>query len=303
MGTGQEGLRAKNSAEKRENSIFKMFLLLQHRASACCPISIGRSNFQIRTKSNVIHRQNRNFMRYLLLFMLLVGVFVIGKHSCFMSIPGFGGVHGEGPVKTETRDISGFHALDLDLSGDVDVSISDQYSVEVSAQGNLLPLLKTEIVDGKLRIYFEGSVSTNEPVHIRVSAPAFDAMEVSGSGKITTITPIKSDQLKLAISGSGDLVLPQTDLRDVSVEIGGSGTVEIGGTANQLDVQVSGSGDVKGKNLTTAICKAEINGSGSVTCDVSQKLDAHVSGSGDVFYTGNPEVQMDVAGSGSVKKI
>ncbi len=242
-------------------------------------------------------------MRYLLLFMLLVGLFVVGKRGCSWSIHGFGGTHGEGPVKNETRAVEGFHGIDLQLSGEVEVTVSDQYSVEVSAQENLLPLLKTEVVDGQLKIYFEGNVSCDDPVRVRVSAPSFDAFEISGSGKITTASVIKSDRLALNITGSGDLILPQTEVREAAVDISGSGTVQIGGTANQLDATVSGSGDVQGKNFTTAICKANIGGSGTVTCDVSQRLEAEVTGSGDVFYTGNPEVQMEVSGSGSVKKI
>ena len=39
-------------------------------------------------------------MRYLLIFMFLVGIFVVGKRSFNFS---FGGTKGTGPMKTETR--------------------------------------------------------------------------------------------------------------------------------------------------------------------------------------------------------
>ena len=90
-------------------------------------------------------------MRYLLIFMFLVGIFVVGKRSFNFS---FGGTKGTGPMKTETRSARDFHAVELDLSGDVELRIAEQYSVEVQAQENLLPLLKTEVDNGRLRIYF-----------------------------------------------------------------------------------------------------------------------------------------------------
>lgn len=241
-------------------------------------------------------------MRNLLIFMLLVAIFVVGKKGCSMHWNLFANVRGEGPVQTETRTAEGFHGIDMSLAGTVEATVSEQYSVEVSAQGNLLPHLKTEVSDGVLKIYFDENVSTSEPVTIRVSAPAYDAFSLSGSGKINLNSPLKNERLNLDISGAGDLVMPQIDIRETKIDISGSGTVEIGGTGNKVEAHVSGSGDVRGQNFTVAVCDVNVSGSGTLRCDVSQTLDAHVSGSGNVFYTGNPEVKSDVSGSGEVKK-
>ncbi|HNE27668.1 MAG TPA: head GIN domain-containing protein [Saprospiraceae bacterium] len=242
-------------------------------------------------------------MRNLLLFMLLVAIFVVGKRGCSWHWNIFSNVRGEGPVQTETRTVEGFHGVDLSLAGTVEATVSDQYSVEVSAQGNLLPHLKTEVNDGILKVYFDDNVSSSESVTIRVSAPAYDAFTLSGSGKIALNSPLKNERLDLDISGSGDLILPQIDIRETNIDIAGSGTVEIGGTGNKVDAQVSGSGDVRASNFTVAICHAEVTGSGTLRCDVSQELDASVSGSGNVYYTGNPGVKENVSGSGEIKKV
>lgn len=242
-------------------------------------------------------------MRYLLVFMLLVGVFVLGKRSCTASFFSFGSVRGEGPVQTETRVASGFHAIALDMAGDVEVTVGEQYFVEVQAQQNLLPLLKTVVEDGRLRIFFDQNVSFSEGVKVRVSAPAFDAFSIGGSGKITVGSPLNTERLTLDIAGSGDIILPQAEAGEIACIIHGSGGVQLGGTTNQFDVRISGSGDVRAKDLTAANCKADIGGAGTVTCNVTQTLRADISGSGDVFYTGSPTVETQVSGSGSVEKI
>lgn len=245
-------------------------------------------------------------MRYLLIFMLLVGVFVIGKRSCNFNSNGFMfgvGVRGEGPAKSETRSVSDFHAVALELSAEVEVSVAETYFVEVRAQENLLPILKTEVDNGTLKIYFSENVSYSEDLKIRISAPAFDALSIGGSGTIRVLTPLQSEKMNLAIAGSGDIYLSQGDFGDLSTSIAGSGGIELGGRTNHMKSEIAGSGDVKAKSMTTNELDVSISGSGSVTCDVVQTLDARISGSGDVFYSGSPSVDTDVSGSGKVKKL
>ncbi len=232
-------------------------------------------------------------MRYLLLFMLLVGIFVVGKRSFHFS---FMGTKGKGPVKTETRNVSDFHGIELNLSGDVEVRVADQFSVEVQAQENLLPLLKTEVENGQLRIYFDENVSNSDNLKILVSGPSFDNLNVAGSGKITVTTPIQSERMTAAISGSGDLIIQQATFGALECSISGSGGMELGGTANATEIHISGSGDVNAKQLTSNELRAEIAGSGSVTANVVQVLKADIAGSGDIFYTGDPSVESNVAG-------
>lgn len=241
-------------------------------------------------------------MRYLLIFMLLVGLFMFGRRSCHINSFGFG-IKGEGPVRTETRDVSDFHAVEVAVAGDVEVSVAENYFVEVQTHENLMPVLKTKVENGTLKIYFDESVSYSEGLKIRVSAPAFDQFTLGGSGTIKVITPIRSDKMALDIAGSGDIFVPQGEFNTLTTSIAGSGGIEIGGTAGILKSEIAGSGDVKGKQLTARELDASIAGSGSVTCDVVEILKAEIAGSGDIFYSGDPQVDADVSGSGKVKRL
>lgn len=242
-------------------------------------------------------------MRNLLIFMLLVAVFVIGERNCNGLQFGFGGVSGSGPIQTETRSASGFHGIDLQISGDVEVTVGENYAVEISAQQNLLPLLKTAVEDGSLRIYSDDNFNTSEAIKIRVTAPALDQLSLGGSGSIRVLNALRAEKMDIAVAGSGDIYCLQGDFGYLSVSIAGSGGVELGGKANDMRTDISGSGDVRAKILTTNTLKVGISGSGTVSADVSANLRADISGSGDVFYSGSPSVETNVSGSGSVKKI
>lgn len=239
-------------------------------------------------------------MRYLLVFMLLVGIFVLGKNSCHFS--GLGGVKGEGPLQSETRTVSDFKRIQLDIAGDVEVTTGD-FSVQVSAQGNLLPLLKTVSENGTLKIYFEDNVSYSENILIKVSAPAFEAFSVSGSGEINCLSPIQAEHLDIAIGGSGDVAMTQSNINSLECSVSGSGGIVLGGKANSARIDISGSGEVEAKKLEINELRTAISGSGTITANVVQVLKASVSGSGDVFYLGDPTVESSVSGSGAIKKI
>lgn len=241
-------------------------------------------------------------MRYLLVFMLFVGIFVIGKKSCNSFHFGMG-KRGTGPARTEQRQASNFHAIDLNVAAKVEVSVSENYFVEVEAQENLLPILKTEVENGTLRIYFDENVSYSKDLKIRISAPAFDAFTVAGSGELRVLSAIRSEKMDLVIAGSGDIYIPQGEFGTVKTTISGSGEVELGGKAERMYSEIAGSGDVNAKSFTINDLEASIAGSGSVTCDVARTLKADIAGSGDVFYSGNPSVNADVSGSGKVSKL
>jgi hypothetical protein len=254
-------------------------------------------------KTDIISKQNQFLMRNLLIFMFLVGVFVIGKSSCNNFSWVFGGVSGTGPVKTETRNVSNFNAINLEMPADVEVTIGEQFFVEVTTQENLLPILKTYVEDGVLQIHADQNIRSSKEMTIRITAPTFEKFSVSGSGSIQIANAIQAEKMSLNIAGSGDIISQQSAFSELQTSIAGSGTIELGGKANDMKADISGSGDIKAKSLTTNNLKVSISGSGTVTADVVAELDASISGSGDVFYTGSPSVQTSVGGSGSVKKL
>jgi hypothetical protein len=242
-------------------------------------------------------------MRNLLLFMLLVGIFVIGSRSCNGFHLGFGGISGTGPVQTETRAVQNFHGIHIDMSADAEVSIGEQYLVEVAAQQNLLPIIQTKEENGILRIFSSDNFNTSEPIKIRITLPALDQLNVSGSGAVKVITGLTAESFNINIGGSGEVSCMQCTFGKLETSISGSGEITLGGKCNDWRADISGSGEALAKSFTSNTLDVSISGSGSVTADVTTVLNAQVSGSGDVFYTGSPTVNSSVSGSGAVKKL
>ncbi len=245
-------------------------------------------------------------MRYLLIFMLLVAIFVLGSRSCDNDGWSFNlgnGVQGKGAAKTETRTARDFHAVEAKIPGNIEVRVADNYAVEVQAQENLLPLLVTEVINGSLHIYFKENVSNADDLLVRISGPSFDELSVSGSGEMDVLSPLSGNELLLAIGGSGSIRLPEANMQILNCSIAGSGDVEVGGKSKEAFYEISGSGDIMAKKLIAETGKANIAGSGSITCNMTEWLKANIAGSGDIYYAGAGSVETSVAGSGTVKKV
>jgi hypothetical protein len=210
--------------------------------------------------------------------------------------------YGRGDLVSEDRDEKDFHAIYLDASGDVEVTKDSVFHVEVSCEENIIDDLETEVEDGVLKIYFTRSV-VNTDLRVRVSAPGFDAFEVSGSGDIVVKKAISGTKLSVNVDGSGSVDVQDASFDEAKVTISGSGDVILDGMAEHLDVSVSGSGDLDALDFPVKTARVNVSGSGKVLLDVSNFLEAIVSGSGDIEYRGNPTVDKQVSGSGSVRKL
>ncbi|HFA50013.1 MAG TPA: DUF2807 domain-containing protein [Bacteroidetes bacterium] len=210
------------------------------------------------------------------------------------------GVKGEGPKVTRTLDLSSFDALSLGIDAELYLSQGIQ-SVKIEGQQNILDLINTDVKDNKWKIRFSENVRNYEKIKIWVSIPHLTKAGVSGSGDIVGQTPFKNlDDLKLAVSGSGDIEL-DADSRSLEGAVSGSGRIHVDGNTGDCEFRISGSGDIDAYGLVSENCKVKISGSGDASVNVNNSLEVGIAGSGDVYYKGRPKVRSKISGSGDVQ--
>lgn len=225
------------------------------------------------------------------IFMLL-----FGTSSCLDEMF----IEGNGIARTETRHAEGFD--EIASSGDFEVTVipGASYSVEITAESNLLPYISTN-VDGKtLKIRTTGihSLRQNLPIEIYITTPVLNGLSLSGSGFIHTGS-FMGDDFNVSVSGSGEIKTTVSCLI-VSANVSGSGTVSIEGETLDSHFVISGSGKIKTYDLVQDNCEAVISGSGDMFLNASRTIDARISGSGRVYYVGHPAIRTSISGSGKV---
>jgi len=210
---------------------------------------------------------------------------------------------GSGNVAEETRNVDPFHSVDSRISGDIFVEQGSGSNLKIEAEDNLLPLLETSMENGVLVIRSEKCIRPLKPIKIYAGMDEVRSLSLSGSGDITGTTPIDTENLELAIIGSGDIEM-QVNASSLKSLVSGSGNFLLEGDAATHEIEIDGSGDVDALGLRTEVTRVKIDGSGDAKVYTDRELDVEISGSGSVFYWGDPEkFNTQVSGSGKIGKI
>jgi len=213
------------------------------------------------------------------------------------------GVTGNGNIRTEKRNTGNFSAVKTSGSIDIEISSGDAYSVSAEDDDNVLPYIVTEVNDGILNVHYkDGSSINSDHAKVYVTAPSLDKLSISGSGNITIQDILKNlREIEMNISGSGDIT-GKVDAPSINVSVAGSSNVSLTGRTKDFTSTVSGSGDINCSGLESENATVKVSGSGNAHVFASVHLSATVIGSGDVYYRGNPSSpEIHTTGSGSVE--
>lgn len=137
-------------------------------------------------------------------------------------------------------------------------------------------------------------------VYVQVEMRQLRQLSVSGASDVQAPGLLRADQLKLSISGAGNVKLDQLQARQLVFSISGAGDGQLGGRVDELALQISGKGKVVADRLQTQRARVGVSGLGNVVLWVTEDLNAHISGIGSVDYFGNPAVQRSVSGMGNI---
>ncbi len=194
---------------------------------------------------------------------------------------------GNGPSVAETRATGNFTGINNTGSFSVFVSRSDEFSVEVVAQENLLPIIETYVSGYTLIIETKNGTCfrSDLPVEVYVTLPELEVLKLSGSGKLIAdiaenpvfecsnsgsgfvgVDTVYAAILSIGNSGSGTVNVLESHVSDMNLVQSGSGTIESGiayGT-EEVTIRHSSSGRVKANLVDGSLISATMSGSGSI---------------------------------------
>jgi hypothetical protein len=200
--------------------------------------------------------------------------------------------------------VAAFTGVENTTSFNVEIISDTAYSVEVTADENLLPFIDTYVRSNTL-IIATGNQCINpvRQVRIEVHLPVLEEIELTGSGDIEVFN-IDGINFSVKNSGSGDIDLNNIFLTsEIKISVYGSGDVMANGKADEGLYEIFGSGDILADDLQVNVCRVINSGSGDVYCYVYESLDVEINGSGDVLYSGPVDpsnIQLDDNGSGDL---
>ena len=167
---------------------------------------------------------------------------------------------GSGRIVTETRQVSGFDEVELSYPAEVLIQQGNTESLEVEADDNLLPNLKTQVRNGKLEIFYRREdgkhVNPTKTPKITIVVKDLSDVDFNSAGELT-IEKLKTDNLGVSLSGAGNLNLEDIQVKGLGVNLSGAGSVTASGSAEDLDMNISGFAGISTVRLRALISAAQ----------------------------------------------
>jgi hypothetical protein len=210
---------------------------------------------------------------------------------------------GSGNVTTMNRNVTSFSSVKIEGGLTVSIKNDSVSKVEVITDDNIQPYILTYVNGNTLTVEtnYRKCIKKSTMMHINISAPLYEKIELRGSGNVMGSDTIKGDQMRIVLDGSGNISLTAA-ANDLNAKINGSGHLELYGTANSMTETINGSGSIEGFGFAANTAHAHISGSGLIETNAVSSLNATIKGSGNISYSGNPVVKSNVDGSGSVSR-
>jgi len=211
----------------------------------------------------------------------------------------FGCERGGGATVLEEFLVDDFDGVDLQIGATTYLRQGPAARVRVEGYANLVDRLDLRVRNGVLEIDFDGCVRNLDDFSVFITVPDLEYLRLSASGTIFSENTLLLDDLDLELLGSGhvDLLL---EAEELDVELSGSGDIRLDGIADELDLELAGSGDVRAYALDLLEADLQISGSGNTEVFVREFLRIRLFGSGDVRFRGNPDLDVEIFGSGRV---
>lgn len=232
-----------------------------------------------------------------LIAVLLPLVFACGKDQwddCITST---------GPMQEEERTVEAFHTVLL--QDRVDLLLEERgASIAVQGGSNLLGQVRTEVVDGVLRIRDENRcrwVRSFKPrITVKVPVDRVAMIEPHGTGNVTATATLRRSVFRIEQwngQGSARMVL-DVDTCYVGLHTG-AGAVTWSGSCAVAYLYTADMGPIDASGLHAREVYITNAGNGDVRCQADSVLDTRIQHTGDVRYRGSPTtVRSTISGSG-----
>lgn len=182
-----------------------------------------------------------------------------------------GTIVGSGNVITDSRPLAGYHAIDLNGVGRLIVTQTGEESLTITADDNIVPLITSEVQDGRLTIADPPNTNfqPSQLIVYRVTVSNLDAISISG-----------------VVNATVDGIVTA----DIAADIDGVTTLTLTGSVAHQRVSLEGVSTYLAEGLASET--ARMSGSGVMTAvlNVSNQLDGDVCGVGSISYVGAPTV-------------
>ena len=239
---------------------------------------------------------NQKFMKKLFI-TFLAGLFVVSSFAQEKIVY---------DVHAEQRPAKDFHAIEVSHGIELLLQQGNEEALAISAAGKeLQDAVKTEVVNGELRIYIKQSMekwwrqlrSEGKKVKAYVSFKNLDRIEASSGAKATIDGSLTAQSLSVELS-SGASLHGEVKLGKLRLEGSSGAASNIKGNVQELDIEASSGAHLNGYGLVAEKGKAHASSGAKIELSVNKEIIANANSGGAISYKGESAVREHNTSSG-----
>lgn len=201
-------------------------------------------------------------------------------------------------TKKENRTVS--HFTSIETLGNIEVELSQQpeQTLTVESLIEYLPNVKTEVVDGTLKIYTT-DVLIKPKIKVEITTDSLTNITAKGASKITSNSQFTFSKLKLKAEGASKIDLDVNMAQKLDFYLTGASKLEIEGKTDTLNIQGEGASKIDANELISRVVTMELNGASKAEVYATDLFDGEVNGASKISVYGNPHTRKIEKNGGS----
>ena len=217
-------------------------------------------------------------------------------------------IHTVKDPNAEVRKVGSFTSIQAEGGIDIYVTQGKETGVAVSASSDdYREAIVTEVRGNTLYVSFKyknlwGNRMANPKAKAYVSVNKLESINLSGACDIHIAGVLKSDDLKVVLSGASNLK-GEVQLNNTQILLTGASDCKLTGKAERIKVQASGASSFKGYDMDAGDADINASGASDVQMSISNSLTVEASGASSVHYKGEPRLKgIRVSGASSFSR-
>lgn len=160
---------------------------------------------------------------------------------------------------SESRNVGTFNAIEASGAVQIELSQQKEQAISVNSLKEYIPDIKTEVVDGVLKIYSIDNL-IKPRIKIRVSMDSLTSINARGASNIDFATPFSVKKTEYHITGGASKAdMDFSSAQNLKFDMEGASKIELKGYADTL-ADAAGATKVEAEDLQTKVADIEMNG-------------------------------------------
>ena len=225
--------------------------------------------------------------------ILVVGMLIVLLAACTS-------VTGSGNLVTRQFDLDGFSRIDAGHGAQVEVTLGDDFSVDVDVDDNVESMLDIYVSGDTLHIGLDVDSQVNVTFRVKVTMPELTGVTLNGGSSLQG--ELSGGDLAVSLNGGSSLE-GELSGGNLTVNINGGSRATLTGTAGRVTIDVNGGSRAMLGDLAAGDVNLSANGGSHVEVNSSGTVTGSANGGASVTVAGSPaSVNVETNGGASVTR-